>query len=332
MEKETIQASKFKKKKMKILNNPIENIIGHGVTILAGKPRIGKTNILLQIATALSTKGCKFLGQNCLFSKVLYFSNETNESEIQKRLNKLDYKAENLYINTSPEPYLRDIREEIYKYNLRRKKKEEMLIIIDTFQNVMYDKNFDNNNYKDMYYLMKEYKSISEEFDCNFILAHHVNKSNNSNDIFDSLNGSVGLRGAVENLLILSQDNNSFQLNIDSRYFTANPIPLIRNSDGFFELSNKQKIINTNDRDLIELIKFINRLEDKRIEDTATNICTKANLKYTIPRILYKKLDENKIMLLQNYINFSKRRSNGKTLIKIEIDENEEEDDDANEY
>lgn len=327
MNNEIISAKKFKKIKMNYKNNLIEDILAPGITIIAGKPRVGKTNFSLQLATALSTKNTKFLNKKCLYTKVIYFSFDTKKEEIQKRLNLIPLETENLYLlyrDTEEEFTFSDIETEIKIQNLKRKKSQEMLIVIDMFQNVKYERKYDINSYQDTYDMIKKYYFLAKKYDCNFILVHHVNKSSSSNDVFDSLNGSIGLRGAAENMLLITENNNNFELHIDSRYFNGSSISLKKDENGFFELNEEETIIVTDDKDLIELIKFVARTDEKFIEDTATNICVKANLKYTIPRQLFLKLENNEELLHQNNILFSKRRSNGKNLIKIELNENEE--------
>ena len=83
-------------------------------------------------------------------------------------------------------------------------------------------------------------------------------------------------------------------------------------------------LIKTDDVDINTLIKFLARQENKAIEDTSTNIVQKANLKFTTPNILYKKLCKNEQLLKQCNITFQKRRSNGKNLIKIELNRENE--------
>lgn len=327
MENEIISAKKFKKLKMKYKNNLIENILAPGITIVGGKPRVGKTNLALQIASSLSTKNAQFLNEKCLYTKVIYFSFDTKKEEIQKRLNLIPLETENLYLlyKHKEEFSFSDLETEIKIQTLQRKKSQEMLIVVDMMQNVKYERKYDINNYQDTYDMIKKYYFLAKKYDCNFILVHHVNKSSSSNDVFDSLNGSIGLRGAAENMLLITENNNNFELHIDSRYFSGSSISLKKDKNGFFELNEEETIILTDDKDLIELIKFVARANERFIEDTATNICVKANLKYTIPRQLFLKLENNEELLHQNNISFQKRRSNGKNLIKIELNEEESE-------
>lgn len=242
------------------------------------------------MASALSSKNSYFLKERCEFTKVLYFSNETNENEIKNRLSKLNT-YDNLYLNFSRNLNINDIELEIY--NNKKTKNERILLIIDTLQNVNYNQNFDNNNYKDMYKLINQYMQLSEKHNCNFILVHHLNKSKDPN-IFNSINGSVAMTGSAENLLILTKDeDNEYQLLVESRYMPSNTLNLLRNENGFFDLKNTDKLLVSNNIDINLLINFIALQKEKSIEAPASEICAKAHLKYITSNILYKELQKN---------------------------------------
>ena len=256
------KATKFMKKKIKNKENLIENILTNGVTIFAGSPKIGKTFFLLQMASALSSKNSYFLGNKCLFTKVLYFSNETSKIEIKSRLDKLTA-FDNLYLNFNRNLGINDIELEIF--NNKKTKNERLLLIIDTLQNINYAQNFDNNNYKDMYKLINQYMQLSEKHNCSFILVHHLNKSKDPN-IFNSINGSVAMTGSAENLMILTKDDdNEYQLLIESRYMASNTFNLTRKENGFFDCKNSEKLLVSNNIDINTLTNFIALQKEKFI-------------------------------------------------------------------
>ena len=95
--------------------------------------------------------------------------------------------------------------------------------------------------------------------------------------------------------------------------------------NGFFDLDTEEILESTSDLDIITITKALAKLDQKFIEDTSSNLCATFNLKYTTPNCLYKKLENNKRLLEQCNVTYSKRRSNGKNLIKIELlEENDE--------
>lgn len=317
------KAIKIMKKKIKNNEILIENLLSAGVTLFAGSPKVGKTYFLLQLASALSTKNSIFLNNKCEFLKVLYFSNETNENEIRKRLSYLN-SFDNLYFNFNRNLNISDIELEIY--NNKKRKNEKILVIIDTLQNVEYKQNYDNNNYKDMYKLINQYMILSEKHNCSFILVHHLNKNKDIN-IFNSINGSVALIGSAENIMILDKLEDYYQLLVESRYLENNKIDLIKNENGFFEVKNTENLLISDDSDINTLINFIALQDDKFIEATASEICAKAHLKLTTPNIFLKKLKKYEDLLKQCNISFSNTKTNGKRIIRIELNESEETED-----
>lgn len=315
------KATKMMKKKIKNNEILIEKLLSAGVTLFAGSPKVGKTYFLLQLASALSSKNSIFLNNKCEFLKVLYFSNETNENEIKKRLNNLN-SFDNLYFNFNRNLNISDIELEIY--NNKKRKNEKILVIIDTLQNIEYKQNYDNNNYKDMYKLINQYMILSEKHNCSFILVHHLNKNKDIN-IFNSINGSVALIGSAESIMILDKIEDYYKLFIESRYIENNEIDLIKNENGFFEVKNTESLLISDDSDINLLINFIALQEEKFIEATASEICARAHLKLTTPNVLLKKLKKYEDLLKQCHITFTNKKNDKKRIIEIRLDEEESE-------
>lgn len=320
-----IKGTKLLKEKSKKQDFYIENILPEGVTILAGATKSGKTYLTLEMAVALTEKEKNFLGNTTNLTKVLYYSNETKKEEIKKRLKILGLTKSEIKFDFTTKPSIQEIEEEI----LQNKKSinQRMLVIIDTFQNLVLKNKYDNNNYQDTYEKINEISRISEQKNVGFLIVHHINKTKNEENIFDSINGSVALTAATETNIILDWVfEQNYQLHIQSRYIESQKLSIKRLDNGFFINSNEELLIESNDVDINTLIKFLAKQENQIIEDTSTNIVQKANLKFTTPNILYKKLCENEQLLKQCNISFQKRRSNGKNLIKIELNEEESED------
>lgn len=307
-------------KKPKLL---IENLLpADGITILAGEPKVGKTFLLQQLTYSISVENT-FLGRNIEKTKVIYFSTENSAELLKDRLLNLGTNFGNsLYCYQCPMS-IEDI-----KYTLasvKRAKKERILAIIDTFQEVVYgNQKFNINAYNDTYNLGDIYKELSNEFNTTFILVIHLNK--NENNSFKRIMGSTGLRAVTSaNITLEKETDSNYILKVESRYFVNQEINLKKLENGFFDLDNGEILESTNDLDIITITKMLAKSDEKSIEDTSSNLCATFNLKYTTPNCLYKKLENNKKLLEQCNITFKKRRSNGKNLIKIELLENDEE-------
>ena len=302
----------------------IENLLpADGITILAGEPKVGKTFLLQQLTYSISVKST-FLGRNVEKTKVIYFSTENSVELLKDRLLSLGTNFGNsLYCYQCP-MNIDDI-----KYTLatvKRRKNERILAIVDTFQEVVYgNQKFNINAYNDTYNLGDIYKELSDTYNTTFVLVIHLNK--NENDSFKRIMGSTGLRAVTSaNITLEKEKTDNYVLRIESRYFVNQEINLKKLENGFFDLDTEEILESTSDLDIITITKALAKLDQKFIEDTSSNLCATFNLKYTTPNCLYKKLENNKRLLEQCNVTYSKRRSNGKNLIKIELlEENDEE-------
>ena len=224
MIEKSITCKQLLSKNIKNKENLIENILPQGTTILAGAAKTGKTYLGLQIAAALTQPNSTFLGEKCNLTKVLYFSNETNEIEIQKRIKALNVKSKNLSFNFTVNPTLQDIEDEIIK--LKTKSKDKMIVIIDTLQKVDFGSHrYDNNSYHDSYKILDEFCAIAKRRNVNFILIHHTRKAKDSDDIINNINGSIGYAGAAENIILLEKNlDQNYKISTRSRYLKDNSI------------------------------------------------------------------------------------------------------------
>lgn len=324
-----LQKSKFKNEKKYL----IEDILPHKITLLGGQPRVGKTNLTLQMVNAIATKNSMLFGKKSEYSKVLYFSLDTEAQQIQSRLKELKGNMKNVFFEFLDEDdnvetiSFEKIRTLTEVYNKERKKGEGLLVVIDMLSNVTYgNRKYDFNKYEDVREMMGNYKTLSRKYSCDVLLLHHLNKSKN-NDKHNSFNGSTAFRGTAQSTLILEEDTNTGNiiLDIDSRYFNNAPINLKRNKKGFFELDESERLLISDNLDINTLIKFIAKQYNQCIEDTATNIVTRADLKRITNSTLYQNLCKYEELLKQCHVTFSRRKSNGKSLIKIAINEEIEE-------
>lgn len=301
----------------------VTDLLPKGVTIFAGKPKIGKSFLLLQLAISLCNVDSDFLNlQTDNDVRVIYFSNETNATEIKKRLESLAKPYDNILFEFSNSLKLEDIRKTIEE--IRIQSDQNILVIIDTLQNVKYDFNYDNNSYQDMYKIINSYLQISSKYQVSFILVHHLNKQKDS-DVINSINGSIAFSGASETVIILDKQNDcEYKLLVESRYINDKTLNLKRKNNGFFEIVEEENLFETQDQDIIKLMNFVAKQNEQFIEDTPTNICAKANLKNTTANWLLKKLKDNEKLLHQCNIFFEVTRTAEKRMIKIQYIENDE--------
>jgi AAA domain-containing protein len=185
----------------------IPGIVVEGLTLLAGKPKIGKSWLLLHAAIAVATGGFTLGDRHCIQGDVLYCALEDNKRRVQSRLKKLTTSdLSRLFFYTYgemgrlSEGGLDAIR------NWLKGVTQPRLVIIDTLAVVRPPKNKDESTYDADYNAVLELRSLANEFGVAIIVVHHLRKAD-ADDAFDTVSGTLGLTGAPDSILILKYDS-----------------------------------------------------------------------------------------------------------------------------
>lgn len=80
---EGISAYELDHKEFPPVNWAVPDLIPEGVTILSGKPKIGKSWLMLNIAIAVASGGMALGKTKCEQGKVLYAANEDNQRRLK---------------------------------------------------------------------------------------------------------------------------------------------------------------------------------------------------------------------------------------------------------
>jgi AAA domain/Bifunctional DNA primase/polymerase, N-terminal/IclR helix-turn-helix domain len=187
----------------------IPGIVVEGLTLFAGKPKIGKSWLLLHAAVAVATGGFT-LGQiHCLQGDVLYCALEDNKRRVKSRLSKLvapNADLSRLFFYTYDEMArlsqggLDTIR------NWLKSVPHPRMVIIDTLAMVRSAKKKDESSYDADYNAVLELRGLASEFGVAIIVVHHLRKAD-ADDAFDTVSGTLGLTGAPDSILILKYDS-----------------------------------------------------------------------------------------------------------------------------
>ena len=184
----------------------IPGILPEGLTLFAGKPKIGKSFMALNLSIQIAA------GYKCLDvaeaepGDVLYISLEDPHRRIKTRVNKMlpgGAIPDNVYViekwNTMNEGGIEAIHNWMEEHPATR------LIIIDTFVKVMNSKpNTSKGIYKVDTKEMEPFKKIVDDYGIAIILVHHTRKEG-SDDPLDMVSGSQGLAGGSDNVMVLTK-------------------------------------------------------------------------------------------------------------------------------
>lgn len=211
----TITAAELDRIEFPPLRFVVPGILPEGLTILAGRPKGGKSYMMGDLALAVATGGRALGSIECEAGDVLYAALEDNQRRLQSRSRQL-------------RPYERARPERLhYAIDWRRFDDNGLadleawldahpaarLVCFDTYARVKpkgrgaqasaYDE--DESAMRPLHDLAKRRPGVA------FVVVHHVRKQEAA-DIFDTISGTMGLTGVVDTMLILARVGDTVQL------------------------------------------------------------------------------------------------------------------------
>jgi hypothetical protein len=182
----------------------VPGYIAEGLTLFAGKPKLGKSWLLLHAAIAVARGGYTLGDVPCVEGGVLYAALEDNRRRLQKRMSKLlpNFQPwpERLHFVTQLSR-LREGGVEVVRHWIEAAN-DPRLVIIDTLAKVRDTKAHDQTNYEADYAAVSELKALADESGVAIVLVHHQRKME-AEDPIDTVSGTTGLTGAVDTVLVL---------------------------------------------------------------------------------------------------------------------------------
>ena len=188
----------------------VPGYVPEGLTIIAGRPKIGKSWAALGIAVAVAQGGLAFGSIQCQGGDVLYCALEDNLRRLKYRLSKVCAYAEawpqRLQLRTEA-----PIMDENGVQELERWADEvpdPRLIILDTFARVRRRTDNRDSTYEADYRAVESLHRFANDRGLAVGLVHHVRKMD-SDDPLDTVSGSTGFTGAADAVLVLTRDKSS---------------------------------------------------------------------------------------------------------------------------
>lgn len=184
----------------------IEGILPTGLTILAGKSKIGKSWLALDIAITLASGQPAFSKISTRQTEVLYIALEDGRRRLQSRMRKLlagqAAPAGLIFANEWPragEGCLEQIQAHLEQNPACR------VVIIDTFGKVRGDPSSRPKGvYQQDYQDVGEFHAFAQRHNIALMLIHHTRKQE-ATDVMDLISGSTGIVGAADALMVLQR-------------------------------------------------------------------------------------------------------------------------------
>jgi hypothetical protein len=195
----------------------LPGLIAEGLTILAGRPKLGKSWLALDVCLGVAT-GHSILGAIMpVAGDVLYCALEDNRRRLHGRINKLlrAEAPERLMLTTSwrklDDGGAGDISEWCDSVP------EPRLIVLDTLAAVRPRKSgADSSLYETDYHALESLRALANERGLAVMVLHHTRKMD-AEDPIDTISGSLGLAGCADSVLVMSRSSQGTTLYVRGR-------------------------------------------------------------------------------------------------------------------
>jgi RecA-family ATPase len=196
----------------------VPRYVAPGLTLLAAKPKIGKSWLCLDIAISVAT-GRYCLGDiRCSRGQALVIALEDNERRLKRRLAKLlpseEWPADLVYATEWPRAGEGGV-EAIRKWC--EAASNPQLVVVDVLAAFREPKRAQQSPYEADYEAIKGLQEVASEFNVAVIVIHHMRKAAADSDPFDTVSGTLGLSGAADSVMILSRDGQGTTLYVRGR-------------------------------------------------------------------------------------------------------------------
>jgi len=181
-----------------------------GLVVLGGKPKLGKSFMVLNLAVAVAT-GSEFLGSVCEAGDVLYLALEDTERRLQDRLGNMAGKTD----VTRLDIVTRLPDEDPFALKTATlwagAKPNPRLVIVDVLQKVRPATTRSDNSYAADYAAITPWKDLADRFNLCVVLIHHTRKMP-AEDPIEALSGTNGLTGAADCIMVLDRSSGGVTL------------------------------------------------------------------------------------------------------------------------
>jgi hypothetical protein len=220
--KELIDVQKLCDAKFPEVRYVVQGMFPEGVTLLASRPKLGKSWLLLQIGTGTANSTPALVsgtGPNVIAGDVLYLALEDSPRRIQRRLKKLfgpnkSSWPSRLKVVTKWRRLDQGGAEAIRAWCASVEK--PALVMIDTLKRVRPPRESKKTDYDADYEACQSLQDLAGDLGIAIILAHHDRKMD-ADDVFDTISGTLGLTAGVDAIAVMKRRAGAVTLHIQGR-------------------------------------------------------------------------------------------------------------------
>jgi hypothetical protein len=198
----------------------VPGLIPEGLTLLAGRPKIGKSWFALEVAVAIAGGGQCLGIKEPLQGEVLYLALEDNRRRLKKRMSQLLGDAPwpaKLTLTTDWNPLnqggVNDIEAWVDSVP------DPRLVIVDTLAGVK-PPTGNKRAYEEDYASLVPLHRLANDKAIGVLVLHHQRKLA-ADDPFDTISGTLGLTGRADTLMVLARSGGGTSLHVKGRDIDA---------------------------------------------------------------------------------------------------------------
>ncbi len=211
IERSGINAQDLLRQEFPPLKWAVEGMLPEGLAIIAGKPKVGKSWLVLNLCLAVAAGGNVFGTNKTVAGVAFYLALEDSLRRLQDRLITCgaevnDTALQNLVFHTHWPNFADGGLEQLDKSI--KEKKGTRLVVVDTLQRIRPPQKQGASWYAQDYDTLVPIKKLADEQHITLLLVHHLRKME-SEDPLEMMSGSSGLTGAADTLLVLGRPRNN---------------------------------------------------------------------------------------------------------------------------
>lgn len=291
----------------------LPGLIYVGLTILASRPKDGKSFLVLKLGLCLAA-GVSFLDFPAVACGVLILALEDTLDRLQDRLALISCpKTERLHLATSskglPNAIFRELDAQLSAYP------DVKVVIIDTLQKIRHrdgDVGY-NSDYLDLGAL-KEY---ADNRGIAILLVHHTRKAEAASE-YDRISGTSGITGVADTMMVLTRNEGEATLRVKGREFEESAYQLEFNG-GDWELVGEEALRQRRENALPEPVRMTLTLMQfcSSWSGTFKELLETIKCPGTTERALSQQLRDNEPILAEHGIGISSKRTNRGTVVSL---------------
>jgi RecA-family ATPase len=198
----------------------VPGYVSEGLSILAGRQKLGKTWLAMDWAIAVASGGAAMGSVVCEPGDVLYIDLENGPRRIQSRINmlfpterrrpdlsRLEWVSDAPSLNKGFLDALDDWRQTVTA---------PRLVVVDVFQRIKPVGNPNRNSYENDYSALAGLQRWATDQRIGVLCLHHTRKGG-ADDPLEALSGSNGLSACADSTLVLDRDQNGITLYVRGR-------------------------------------------------------------------------------------------------------------------